>query len=374
MKAIFTHMLTRFILTVLPALVLVLAACAESGDGPGGDVFNDYVIDQDYIAGDVDVISDIPVELAPECGSEGTCPTGQTCCPDNRCYNLTNDPTNCGECGKSCYPKGNICIAGNCSCNGAAPCSTEGWICCASGGCLDPNFDTNNCGECGHRCPEGQPCVGGSCGGTCESTGCPEVDHGTSDCVDGVCVIIECEEGWSDGDGVFENGCECSATTVDNGGTSCDAAYDLGELHDTEPGSSVVVEGFCSTLEPEDWYRFNAVDDPDTACDNFHIDIRFLSNPGRAYCFDVIQASCTSGTYVCENDTEYEMVVDTRQRDGAEYWGECPCKAVPDADSNLCMDNSSPFFVVVKLAEGADEPGCEPYRMEVSNGKYDYTP
>jgi hypothetical protein len=30
--------------------------------------------------------------------------------------------------------------------------------------------------------------------------------------------------------------------------------------------------------------------------------------------------------------------------------------------------------VSVKLAEGAEPLGCEPYRIEISNGKYDYTP
>jgi hypothetical protein len=350
-------------------------SCAESGS-PTPDVpYDPGYPDMDIVSDHSDVTDGQDGEVAPSCGSGGSCSAGYTCCPDNRCYNLTNDPSNCGECGSSCSPKGNMCIAGNCSCNGAAPCTDPGDICCTSGGCLDPMYDPNNCGSCGMKCSDGQACVAGTCGGSCEGVGCPDVPHGTSECVDGICVISSCDDGWADGDGNVANGCECEVTAEDNGGPSCDAAYDLGELHDSEPGESRTVEGFCSLLAPEDWYAFDAIDDADTACDNFHVDIRFLSNPGRSYVFDVRQASCTTGTVVCENDTEYVMAVDTRQPEGGgSFWGECPCKATAEANANLCTDNSSPFFVVVKLAEGADPPGCEPYRLEISNGKYNYTP
>lgn len=358
----------------LPAIpfFFILASCAKT-TGPTHDTYPDLLLDIDA-TGDADVPADIPTEQAPPCGDGDSCPSGYTCCPDGRCYNLTNDATACGECGNSCYPKGNMCIAGNCSCNGASTCTQDGHICCPGGGCLDPRYDPHNCGDCGVECGADVQCVNGVCGGSCESTGCPDVPHGTSECIDDICVITSCDEGWADGDGNFSNGCECEVTVNDNGGPSCDAAFDLGELHDTEPGESIPVEGFCSVLAPIDWYRFDAIDDPDTACDNFHVDIRFLSNPGRAYVFDVIQASCTTGNVVCENDIEYVLAVDTRQGSGETAWGECPCKAVPDAGSNLCMDNSSPFFVAVKLAEGAEPTGCEPYKLEISNGKYDYAP
>ncbi len=359
------------LISACAAVLVLIVGCAETAV-PTHDVIPDPPPELDVLF-DTDASGDVGND-APTCGSGGVCPSGQTCCPDNRCYNLTNDATNCGECGKSCYPKGNMCIAGNCSCNGAAPCTQEGYICCPGGGCLDPRYNAANCGDCGVTCEADEQCVNGICGGSCDGTSCPDVPHGTSECIDGICLITECEEGWADGDGNLTNGCECEVSAEDNGAPLCDSAYDLGELHDSEPGESVTVEGFCSELSPVDWYRFQAVDDPDTNCDNFHVDVRFLSNPGRAYVFDVIQASCTTGSVVCENDTEYQLAVDTRQGSGESAWGECPCSADPDPTANLCMDNSSPFFLAVKLAEGADPLGCEPYRIEVSNGKYDYTP
>jgi hypothetical protein len=362
---------TEGMISACAAVLFLLIGCAETAS-PTDGIIHDPLPEMDIVQ-DSDASGDVGSD-APSCGSGGSCPSGQTCCPDNRCYNLTNDATNCGECGKSCYPKGNMCIAGNCSCNGAAPCTQEGYICCPGGGCLDPRFDANNCGDCGVACGEDEQCVNGICGGSCDGTSCPDIPHGTAECIDGICIITECEDGWADGDGNLTNGCECEVSADDNGAPLCDSAYDLGELHDSEPGESVTVEGFCSEIAPVDWYRFQAVDDADTNCDNFHVDVRFLSNPGRAYVFDIIQASCTTGSVVCENDTEYQMAVDTRQGSGESAWGECPCSADPDPTANLCMDNSSPFFVSVKLAEGAEPLGCEPYRIEISNGKYDYTP
>ncbi len=354
------------------ASIVAFLSCAKSDSTQPDNSIDNIQRDIDSISSDMDGIEG---ENPPPCGAGGSCSTGQTCCPDNRCYNLTNDPSNCGECGNSCFPKGNMCIAGNCSCNGAAPCRNEGDICCISGGCLNPMYDSNNCGECGRKCNDGEPCIGGICGGSCETIGCPEIPRGRSECRDGVCVISACDEGWADGDGNFANGCECEVTVQDNGGPNCNAAYDLGALHDTEPGENRVIEGFCSSLAPEDWYTFEAIDDEDTTCDNFHVDIRFLSNPGRSYVFDVKTASCTTGTLVCEKDTVYVMAVDTRQEESENvYWGECPCSPNPAPNANLCTDNSSRFYVVVKLAEGANPTGCEPYRIEISNGKYNYSP
>ena len=369
-------MMDRRVVFLAVACVLAVVGCAQSNE-PKRDVTIDQRPDSD-VPGEGDVTTDMPSE-APVCGSGGVCPAGQTCCPDGRCYNLTTDSTNCGSCGRSCSPKGNMCIAGNCSCNGASPCVDEGFICCPGGGCLDPRYDRENCGVCGNACNEGDQCVDGVCGGSCEGIPCPAVPHGTGECVDTICQITACDEGWADGDGEYSNGCECEVSADDNGTATCDAAYDLGELHDAEPGESVVVEGFCSTIAPVDWYRFDAIDDAEvstsgTKCDNFHVDVRFLSNPARAYVFDLVQANCTTGTVVCENDTEYVLAVDMREGSGEAALGECPCMDSPGTNANLCTDNSSPYFLAVKLAEGADPLGCDPYRIEISNGKYDFSP
>jgi len=156
-------------------------------------------------------------------------------------------------------------------------------------------------------------------------------------------------------------------------GGACETARDLGDLHDTPPGGKVVVEGTCPDDAPEEWYRFNAVDDPDTSCDNFHVDLRFLANPGNAFVFSVYPGSCAGTTETCESDTAFVVATDTRQGTGETAWGECPCKAEPKMGSNQCTDNTMAYYVVVRRAPGSPDPAGARYRLEISNGNYSYS-
>ncbi|HLK39275.1 MAG TPA: tail fiber domain-containing protein [Polyangiaceae bacterium] len=72
-------------------------------------------------------------------GCDASCGAGRSCCSD-KCVNPTNDPLNCGSCGKKC-DSGTYCTGGSCraipcvadasSCsNGATCCGTS---CCAGG-------------------------------------------------------------------------------------------------------------------------------------------------------------------------------------------------------------------------------------------------
>ncbi|AKU95072.1 Tryptophan synthase alpha chain [Labilithrix luteola] len=95
------------------------------------------------------------------CGAIGS-PTGNI-----YCYDLSNDPNNCGACGHVCPTAPNataVCKSGICGlkcpanradCNGS-------W---ADGCEIDLLTNMNNCGACGNACDSdaGQPCINGSC-------------------------------------------------------------------------------------------------------------------------------------------------------------------------------------------------------------------
>jgi hypothetical protein len=99
-----------------------------------------------------------------------TCNNGYTACnsataPYVACVNTTNDPQNCGTCGKVCATS-QACQGGTCqSC-------AAGQILC-NGKCVNPQTDGNNCGGCGNACYSyvlyGAPtgCSNGQCGVTC---------------------------------------------------------------------------------------------------------------------------------------------------------------------------------------------------------------
>ena len=86
-------------------------------------------------------------------------------------------------------------------------------------GCV-PNPDTKD-EVCPEMCPEtcnGQDddcdrMIDEDADATCN------VRHGGSACVDGACVVVDCETGWRDCDADPKNGCETGETDVDNCGT-----------------------------------------------------------------------------------------------------------------------------------------------------------
>lgn len=89
---------------------------------------------------------------AGTCGID--CPTGQTLCSDDICYDTTQFHEHCGNCGTSCMPT-EYCTDSNCCATGTAWCGSS---------CIDVLSDTSNCGTCGHSCPMSTPdCTNGVC-------------------------------------------------------------------------------------------------------------------------------------------------------------------------------------------------------------------
>ncbi|MEM9193497.1 MAG: putative metal-binding motif-containing protein [Myxococcota bacterium] len=192
------------------------------------------------------------------------------------------------------------------------------------------------------------------------------MDPSGGECIEGSCG---CPGGRFDIDRLPENGCECTAEPALGDGEACEEAIDLGMVGDA--GEMLMVPG---NVLPDDrvvWYRFRAVDTPDTSCDNFHVRVRLVTNPADAFAFQVFRGSC--GENACEDGlfTDFSWATDFTSGSGAMRRGECPCAPAPGAaNRNVCNNDSNDYFVRVSRRPGS-MVACDGYELEVSNGIFD---
>jgi hypothetical protein len=81
------------------------------------------------------------------------------------CYDLSNDPLNCGAIGQACATT-QVCIDGGCGCAGLG--AGDGGIVECPGGdaghiCADLRGDPHHCGACQNDCGDGGVCQDGAC-------------------------------------------------------------------------------------------------------------------------------------------------------------------------------------------------------------------
>ncbi len=152
-----------------------------------------------------------PMRASPTCagGSCGfTCDMGfEDCDGDaaNGCEADFSSTSDCGSCGNVCDPVPNGTVACNGTCE-IATCSGTNRDCDGTydNGCeTDITSDTANCGGCGVTCMVGNRV-------------------GAVSCVDGSCVIDDCDAGFADCDGDFATGCEQRLGTRDH----CSECFD----------------------------------------------------------------------------------------------------------------------------------------------------
>gem|GEM_PF-1730366 len=253
---------------------------------------------------------------------------------------------------------------------------------------IDEDFETccdvSNCGACNHAC---------------------NVPNGTPGCANYECTIASCATGWYDVNGIVDNdGCECyvDQNELQGLGNACGTGSikpSKEYLCDID-SEAVTVTGNVVPIGDVDWYTFVAVDgaeDTGTGCDEFYASVRFTSNPGGQYAFQVYKNTCAAGNAACPEDQRDNFSFRTDMREdtpgtcgtwdpqvaGVEYdpnptcyKGHCPCDPI-DAPVNVhegrnyCYLEDVRFYVKVYRREGYnDNATCEPYVLEFSNGVY----
>ncbi len=195
---------------------------------------------------------------------------------------------------------------------------------------------------------------------------CGVVANGTPICHGAAgCGIAMCNAGYVDLDMMFSTGCECMQGATENGSLNCDDGVDLGSIPDTNQAMNVV--GNLTSGEDVDYYRFLAVDTPDTTCDQFHVRVQFLDNPSDQFQVDVMRGGC-AGTGICSASTDVQWYTNFSMNGVS---GECPCAPSPGNSNGVavCTDDTSEFAVKVSRKPGFPIT-CENYTLEISNGKY----
>ncbi|MCS6899297.1 MAG: MopE-related protein [Myxococcales bacterium] len=304
----------------------VIQACAGSFVNCDGSLANGCEVDStsniNHCGGCNKVcpaINGTPTCIASQCGI--VCNLGFGNCDGvigNGCEQpLTNDPANCGTCNKQCSDNGGsgVCNGGSCKteCNaGRADCDKN-----ANNGC--ETFTTNdplNCGACGKTCSsinatatcengictpicnpgfancDGDPNNGcevnlntnvnhcGACNNVCNST------NGAASCSNGVCGL-SCNPGYGDCDLNAANGCEINTSTNVNHCGVC------GKACNNTNGTPSCSLGVCSISCSSGFANCNG-----NADDGCEIDLKNdVNNCGS--CGN--KCNSTNGTAVCDN-------------------------------------------------------------------------
>ncbi|MEZ4445044.1 MAG: putative metal-binding motif-containing protein [Polyangiaceae bacterium] len=203
---------------------------------------------------------------------------------------------------------------------------------------------------------------------------CPAVPNSTAICDTALC-FYSCVDDWFDVNQDQSDGCECQAQpTPATAGNTCANAVDLGNLTDVS-ADSITVSG--NAVEPgrSTWYVFTAVDDLDTAGDEFHVDGRFANNPGNAYVMSVFKGACPDdgGAEIATDElSSFDWYVDFNYTTSGcttmAPCGEGNCSATPSTTVNLCNDDTSAFYVEVHRLDG--QASCDSFDLQLSNGVY----
>jgi hypothetical protein len=202
---------------------------------------------------------------------ELSCAAGQTACgTPAMCVNTQSDRANCGMCGNACA-SGLVCSMGEC-----VPSCRAGQTLCA-GSCTSTAIDPNHCGACGMVCgPYANAvasCASSMCIMTCDANfadcnsdrgdGCEVATltdvnncgrcgnrcafpNAVAGCGAGSCTLVRCLPGFSDADGIRENGCETRTIIVGGMVGSSFSDGTIRDLSDT-PGTGISPAGMVTT-------------------------------------------------------------------------------------------------------------------------------
>lgn len=193
-------------------------------------------------------------------------------------------------------------------------------------------------------CPEGSRCVEGK--SECQCMHACQAPNAESRCEDGVCRIVQCQEGYSDCDGDPDTGCEAhTADDVENCG-NCNVA--CSDNH----GTPTCSQGNCSIAKCDDGFA----DCNDDAYDGCEVDLGSDTEHCGA-CEEV--CSDSHGTTFCA-DGSCQVKCD-------EGWEDCDenqsCETPTDNDTNNCGgcgEVCSSYHGTPKCVAGVCDIACDP--------------
>ena len=200
---------------------------------------------------------------------------------------------------------------------------------------------------------------------------CPPVPNATTGCSDSGCFVAACENDQVDVNGVYGDGCECTVSPTPAGaGSSCGSAIGLGNLVDAS-SQLVTVTGNGAPAGRTIWWSFTGVDDADSNGDEYHVDVRFLSNPGNAYRMDVYRGGCGAGNRLVSGEaSSFDWYTNfNRTSNGCTVsapCGEGNCSSSPGPSQNSCSDDTAIYYVAVRQVDG--QASCDEFSLEMSNG------
>jgi len=285
------------------------------------------------------------------------CPDGLEAC-DGACVDTSGHVEHCGACGNACF-NGQLCAEGACVCPGATEaCSDE---------CVDLSLDVRHCGSCDNACverPNAEPptCRDGGCVTICldgygdcdgdEVNGCeialavdasncgscgndclakPNVQGAT--CSDGGCDFV-CQEEFADCDGLDENGCEASLSSLETCG-SC--TNDCTTLPNVAQASCDA--GACGIVEcVEGWLDCDG--DAGNGCET-EANLKDSCGACNTTCFACSESTCVGAKEVLTTQASTTCAI---LEDGSLWcWGNNQEKQIDDSAINPVVPTRIPL-------------------------------